>query len=81
MELLMRQTGQPMPKVKRVLEVNAEHPVIKNLEQIFKKDGSAPVIGEYANLLYGQAVLAEGGKLEDPSDFAQRVVALMQTRD
>ncbi|QTX31541.1 molecular chaperone HtpG [Aminithiophilus ramosus] len=77
MEQLFRSMGQPVPKLKRVLEVNGAHPVLERLRNRFEKDGS---LGDYPELLLGQAILAEGGKLADPARFS-RLVADLLVRD
>jgi molecular chaperone HtpG len=77
MERLMRATGQEIPKTRRVLELNPSHPLIEKMAAMLTSDGSDPAIGNYARLLYGQAILAEGGELEDPADFAKLVADLM----
>ena len=75
MEKLMRAMGQEPPPVKRVLELNAEHPVTQKLEAMREQDDEA--FGNFAELLYGQALLAEGGQLDDPAKFARLVADLM----
>ncbi len=77
MEQIMRASGQALPDTKRILEVNGEHPVIKALESLYKANSSDPKIANYAQLLHGQALLAEGGQLADPAGFAGLVADLM----
>ncbi|MCP4445563.1 MAG: molecular chaperone HtpG [Myxococcales bacterium] len=77
MEQIMRASGQAMPETKRILEVNGAHPVIKALESLYKVDAEDPKIASYAQLLHGQALLAEGGQLSDPAAFAGLVADLM----
>ena len=77
MEQIMRASGQALPETKRILEVNGEHPVIKALESLHKANTSDPKIASYAQLLLGQALLAEGGQLSDPAGFAGLVADLM----
>jgi molecular chaperone HtpG len=67
---LLKQSGQSAPKTNPVLEVNAEHALVKRLE-------SSPQFDELANILFDQAVLAEGGQLEDPAAYVRRVTALL----
>ncbi|HEV7914306.1 MAG TPA: molecular chaperone HtpG, partial [Albitalea sp.] len=67
---LLKQAGQDAPASKPVLEVNAEHALVKRL------DGSAH-FDELAQILFDQAVLAEGGHLEDPAAYVRRVNALL----
>lgn len=77
MEQLMRASGQSMPPTKRILEVNGAHPVIKSLETMVQSNAENPKLGDYAHLLHGQALLAEGGQLSDPAGFAGLVADLM----
>ncbi len=77
MERLMRATGQELPKTKRVLEINADHPVVEGMQALCKKSSQDPALPLYARLLYGQAILSEGGDLEQPAEFANLVSELM----
>ncbi|WP_300524672.1 molecular chaperone HtpG [Aminiphilus sp.] len=74
MEQLLRQMGQAVPKLKRILEVNPAHPVLERLQRRFTEGGS---LGDFPELLYGQALLAEGGTLPDPARFARLVAELL----
>ncbi len=67
---LLKQAGQAAPEVKPVLEVNAEHPLVKKL------DGSVH-FDDLAHILFDQALLAEGGMPEDPAAYVKRVNALL----
>jgi molecular chaperone HtpG len=67
---MLKQAGQKVPEVKPVLEVNAEHPLVKKL------DGS-PHFDELAHILFDQALLAEGGLPDDPAAYVKRVNALL----
>jgi molecular chaperone HtpG len=74
---MMRQAGQDAPEVKPILELNAKHPLLPKLQDLFAKDASDPILGEYAELLFDQAVLAEGGSLDDPGAFSRKLADLM----
>jgi len=67
---MLKQAGQTAPKSQPTLEVNAEHALVKRL------DGSAH-FDDLANILFDQALLAEGGQLEDPAAYVRRVNALL----
>ncbi|MGR4870532.1 molecular chaperone HtpG [Variovorax sp. LARHSF232] len=67
---MLKQAGQPVPELKPVLEVNAEHPLVKKL------DGSAH-FDDLAHILFDQALLAEGGLPADPAAYVRRVNALL----
>lgn len=77
LEQMMRRMGQPVPKSKRILELNPSHPLLSKLQAIFEKDPTAPELKPYARLLHGQALLAEGSPLADPADFSKLVADLM----
>jgi len=67
---MLKQAGQTAPETKPVLEVNAEHPLVKKLE------GSVH-FNDLAHILFDQALLAEGGMPDDPAAYVKRVNALL----
>ena len=69
MQRLLKAAGQNMPTSKPIFELNPEHPLIKRLKQ--EQDDER--FGEWTNILFEQSVLAEGGQLEDPATFVQRL--------
>ncbi|MHB1199018.1 MAG: molecular chaperone HtpG [Polaromonas sp.] len=73
---MLRQAGQPVPEVKPILEVNAQHPLVKKLEAL-DGAGSAASFDDLAHILFDQALLAEGGLPEDPAAYVKRVNALL----
>jgi molecular chaperone HtpG len=77
LEAMLRQAGQAIPERKPILELNPAHPVLERLSTRFAADPTDARIAGSARLLFGQAVLAEGGQLEDPSGFAELVNELM----
>ncbi|PKL49762.1 MAG: molecular chaperone HtpG [Candidatus Riflebacteria bacterium HGW-Riflebacteria-2] len=77
LETLLRASGKDVPQVKRTLELNPGHHLLGKMHELFVKDKENPKIAEYADLLYGQALLAEGGQLPDPSGFNRKVAELM----
>jgi molecular chaperone HtpG len=74
---LLRRAGQDVPKVKRVLELNPTHAIVTTLRQIHAVDPKDTRLALYAEVLYGQALLAEGGALPDPAAFSRRLTELM----
>ncbi|GAA1961213.1 molecular chaperone HtpG [Amycolatopsis minnesotensis] len=74
LEKMYRAMGQQMPKVKRILELNPEHALVTGLRKAHEEKADDPGIAETAELLYGMALLGEGGELSDPPRFA-RVLA------
>ncbi|MBJ18661.1 MAG: molecular chaperone HtpG [bacterium] len=77
LEAMLRQAGQEIPDRKPILELNPNHVVVEGLGKCFEDNPLDPRIGDSAKLLLGQAVLAEGGQLEDPAGFAELVNKLM----
>lgn len=73
MRRMLEQAGQALPDSKPMLEVNLAHPLLQQMSGV----DSDEAFGDWANLLFEQAVLAEGGQLEDPAGFVQRVNRLM----
>jgi molecular chaperone HtpG len=71
MEKMYRAMGQELPSVKRILEVNPSHPLVTGLQKAHEERGDDPGLAEVAELLYGTALLAEGGELSDPSRFTR----------
>ena len=71
---LLKQAGQTAPKSLPVLEVNAEHSLLKKLAAQ-TEDGTR--FDDLAHILFDQAVLAEGGHLEDPAAYVARVTKLL----
>jgi len=67
---LLKQAGQAAPESKPTLEVNPEHALVKAL-------GGHARFDDLANVLFDQALLAEGGTLEDPAAYVKRVNALL----
>jgi molecular chaperone HtpG len=77
LEELLRRSGQSVPKVKRVLEVNPEHPLVTRLQDFHAAHPADERFKRYAELLHGQAILAEGGTLPDPAAFSRRLAELL----
>ena len=68
---MLKQAGQAVPEVKPILEVNAQHPLVKKLEVTANFD-------DLAHILFDQALLAEGGMPEDPAAYVRRVNQLLE---
>lgn len=70
---IYRASGQEVPVGKRILELNPSHPLVTGLRQAHqdRADDAEKSLAETAELLYGTALLAEGGALEDPARFAE----------
>ena len=74
LEQMMRQLGQDPPKTKRILEINPDHPFIARLAAIHGENAQSLKLKTYAQLLHGQAILAEGGALPDPGAYSRIVM-------
>ena len=75
MEQLMRAMGQEVRQQKRILELNAEHPLVLRLMKM-AEDGDARV-EDFLAVLYDQALILEGGAISDPASFVRRLSAVM----
>ncbi len=69
LEKMYRAMGQPLPKVTRTLELNPRHALITGLNETLQQRPDDPALADTARLLYGMAVLAEGGDLPEPAAF------------
>ena len=73
MQRILQASGQKLPESKPIFEINPEHPLIKGLHGI--QDDTR--FSEWTVVLFEQAVLAEGGQLDNPADFVNRVNQLL----
>ncbi len=73
MQQLMKQAGHEMPSSKPVLEINPTHPLVKRLEG--EKDDQR--FADWSDIIFDQAILAEGGQLEDPAGFVSKLNKMM----
>jgi molecular chaperone HtpG len=70
---VLKQLGQDAPVPTPIIEINLEHPLLKRMDAEADEDR----FGELAKLVFDQALLAEGGQLEDPAGFVHRLNRLM----
>jgi len=73
MQRILQASGQKMPEAKPIFEINPEHALIKRLHAIEDDER----FSQWAVVLFEQAVLAEGGQLDNPADFVNRVNQLL----
>ncbi|AVA36569.1 molecular chaperone HtpG [Cupriavidus metallidurans] len=73
LQRLLKQAGQKAPDAQPILELNPEHALVKKLRDL--PDGEA--FGDRVRVLFDQALLAEGGMLDDPAAYVQRVNRLL----
>lgn len=71
LEKMYRAMGHEVPQVKRILELNPTHPLVSGLRKAREQGATEESLKETAELLYGMALLAEGGELADPSRFTR----------
>jgi molecular chaperone HtpG len=73
LERMLRDAGQDIPINKPYLELNTDHPLVSRL----RHEGDCSHFEDWTNLIFEQAVLAEGGQLEDPASFVRRLNNLL----
>ncbi|MFN7982541.1 MAG: molecular chaperone HtpG [Vicinamibacterales bacterium] len=72
LERILRESGQQVPASQPVLEINPDHPVVQRLN----RESDATLFADWSNILFDQALLAEGGELDDPAAFVKRLNSL-----
>ena len=72
LERILKQVGQDAPDIKPILELNPEHPLVKKLDG--EKDER---FEDLASIIFDQALLAEGGQLDDPATFVAKLNAML----
>ena len=77
MERIFAAMNQPVPEVKRILEVNPNHPVIDKMNKIFEADKKDSRVSDFSELLHNQALLSEGVAVKDPVRFSKLITDLM----
>jgi molecular chaperone HtpG len=78
MERLLQKLGRAEDlAVKRVLELNGDHPAVRALRDLHERIPDDPRVEDYARLLFDQAVIAEGSRPKDPQAFARRINELL----
>ena len=63
-------------KAEKILEINASHPIFEKLKKLYAEDNKDKV-GEYADILYSQALLIEGMPIENPVEFTNKLCEIM----
>jgi molecular chaperone HtpG len=77
LERMLKARQMDVPEVKRVLEINPEHALVAQLRKLHIVDPQSPKLVDWIELLFDQALLAEGSPVDDPARFARRLTQLM----
>ncbi len=75
LERMLKAAGQKVPGSKPILEINPHHPLVQRL----KNEADEARFGDWSHILFDQALLAEGGQLDDPASFVKRLNELLLT--
>lgn len=73
MERILKEAGQQIPESRKILEINPEHPLVLRL----REESGEERFNDWSHILFDQGLLAEGGQLEDPANFVQRLNSLL----
>jgi molecular chaperone HtpG len=74
LERLLKAAGQAVPGGKPILEVNPKHPIVQSLQ----REVSETRLADWSHILFDQALLAEGGQLDDPGTFVRRLNEMLR---
>ena len=75
LERMLKAAGQQVPGSKPILEINPQHPIVQRL----KDETDEQRFSDWSHILFDQALLAEGGHLDDPASFVKRLNEVMLT--
>jgi molecular chaperone HtpG len=78
-ERALRAQHAGLPPQKRILELNPEHPIVKNLERLAESDATGETVNSWIHMLYDHALITEGSPLQDPARFAKALGDLLET--
>lgn len=73
MQRILKEAGHALPSSKPVLEINPDHPIVKKLSA----EKSKKKFADWSDILFDQALLAEGGQLEDPASFVAKLNSML----
>jgi molecular chaperone HtpG len=77
LEKLMNQAKGESTKQKRIMEINPDHEIVVKMRDRLIQDAADPLLDDYANILYGYALLAEGSELDDSPKFNQALLRVL----
>ena len=75
MQRLFKEAGHEVPTSKPILEINPDHPIVKKLDA----EKSKKKFADWSDILFDQAMLAEGGQLDDPAGFVAKLNDMLVT--
>ncbi len=75
MEQILQASGQSIPGAKPILEINPDHPIVKKIDVESNED----LFSDWSHILFDQALLSEGGQLDDPASFVSKLNSLIVT--
>jgi len=75
MQRILREAGHELPGTKPILEINPDHPIVKKL----RAEKSKKKFADWSSILFDQALLAEGGQLDDPAGFVAKLNDMLVT--
>ena len=73
LEQILKASGQDIPGAKPILEINADHPIVKKIST--EKDND--LFSDWSHILFDQALLSEGGQLTDPVSFVNKLNSMI----
>ena len=75
LEQILQASGQSIPGSKPILEINPDHPIVKKIDNEADED----LFADWSHILFDQALLSEGGQLDDPATFVHKLNTLIVT--
>ena len=75
MQRILKEAGHELPSSKPILEINPDHPIVKKLDA----EKSKKKFADWSSILFDQALLAEGGQLDDPAGFVAKLNKMLVT--
>jgi molecular chaperone HtpG len=76
-ERMLRAQQREVPSARRILEVNVEHPLVQRVTALGEREPDSERVRDWFELIYDQALLAEGSPIEDPAGFAKKLTRLL----
>ncbi|MGM0641460.1 MAG: molecular chaperone HtpG [Thermotogota bacterium] len=77
MEKVLKDLDQMPFNAEKILELNPDHPVFQKVKSVYDESPDSEILKDYADILYNQALLMEGMKIENPSEFVEKINKLM----